>query len=126
MSRSARSIFPRQFPFGLTIPGFLLTALLALQIHGSASICHGQNVGAELLLDLSGGNFNGAGYTQIARAPGRPNDLFLSRQDGIIYRFDLTTKTQTPFFTIPNTAANDEIDTGQYWGLLGFTFAPDF
>ncbi len=81
---------------------------------------------AQLLLDLSGGTFNGIAYTQIAPVPGRPNDLFISRQDGNIYRFDLTTKTQSPFFSIPNSMANDEIDTGQYWGLLGFTFAPDF
>jgi hypothetical protein len=79
-------------------------------------------LGAELLLDLSGGNFNGAGYTQIAHAPGRPNDIFISRQDGNIYRFDLTSKTQHPFFTVPAA----DISTGQYWGLLGFTFAPDF
>jgi glucose/arabinose dehydrogenase len=83
-------------------------------------------LGAELLLDLSGGAFNGSAYTQIARAPGRPNDLFISRQDGNIYRVDLTTNTQSLFFSIPNSTGNDEIDTGQYWGLLGFTFAPDF
>ena len=82
----------------------------------------GQNVGAELLLDLSGGNFNGVGYTQIAHAPGRPNDLFVARQDGIISRIDLTTKMQSTFFTLPGA----DVDTGQYWGLLGFTFAPDF
>jgi hypothetical protein len=73
-------------------------------------------------LDLSGGNFSGAGYTQIATAPGRPNEIFISRQDGIIYRFDLATRTQHSFFTIPAA----DISTGQYWGLLGFTFAPDF
>jgi hypothetical protein len=73
-------------------------------------------------LDLSGGNFSGAGYTQIAAAPGRPNELFISRQDGNIYRFDLATRTQHPFFTLPAA----DISTGQYWGLLGFTFAPDF
>ena len=83
-------------------------------------------LGAELVVDFDGGAFNGSAYTQIARAPGRPNDLFVSRQDGIIYRVDLTTNTQSTFFSIPNTMANDEIDTGQYWGLLGFTFAPDF
>jgi len=81
-----------------------------------------QPLGAELLLDLSGGNFNGAGYTQVARAPGRPNDVFVSRQDGNIYRFDLTTNTQSLFLDL----ATDDISTGQYWGLLGFTFAPDF
>ena len=81
-----------------------------------------QTLGAELQLDLSGGNFSGAGYTQIAAAPGRPNELFISRQDGNIYRFDLTARTQHPFFTLPAA----DISTGQYWGLLGFTFAPDF
>jgi len=78
--------------------------------------------GAELLLDLSGGAFNGSSYVQISPAPGRPNDLFVARQDGRIYRVDLTTKTQSPFLTLPAA----DISTGQYWGMLGFAFAPDF
>jgi glucose/arabinose dehydrogenase len=77
---------------------------------------------AELQLDLSGGQFNGSSYVQINHAPGRPNDLFIARQDGQIMRLDLTTKQQSTFFQLPAA----DISTGQYWGLLGFTFAPDF
>ena len=122
MSRSARSIYPRRFPCCPPFRFCLLGAIVAFVSHGSSSTSCGQNVAAELLLDLSGGNFSGAGYTQIAHAPGRPNDLFVARQDGIISRIDLNTKMQSTFFTLPGA----DVDTGQYWGLLGFTFAPDF
>ncbi|HEY3393314.1 MAG TPA: PQQ-dependent sugar dehydrogenase [Lacipirellulaceae bacterium] len=98
----------------------LFALFCACAVSSRSAFC--QTLGAELQLDLSGGNFSGAGYTQIAAAPGRPNELFISRQDGNIYRFDLATRTQHPFFTLPAA----DISTGQYWGLLGFTFAPDF
>ncbi len=84
--------------------------------------CYG-DIGSQLLVDLPGGNFTDQMYTGIQQAAGRPNDLFVSRADGNIYRVDLTTNTQTPFVTLPPS----EIDAGGgYWGLLGFTFAPDF
>jgi glucose/arabinose dehydrogenase len=93
----------------------------AIAAAGGAPACHAV-VSAEFLLDMSGGAFNGSAFTQIERAPGRPNELFASRQDGRIVRVDLTTNTQSTFFTLPTA----DISVGQYWGLLGFTFAPDF
>ena len=78
---------------------------------------------AQELIDLPGGDFSTQMYTSIQRAPGRPNDLFVSRADGKIYRVDLTTNTQSLFMQLP-TADYDV--GGGYWGLLGFTFAPDF
>jgi hypothetical protein len=79
--------------------------------------------GATLLVDLPGGNFSNQMFTSIQNAPGRPNDLFISRADGTIFRYDLVNNTQSTFLTLPA----GEIDAGGgYWGLLGFTFAPDF
>ncbi len=92
-----------------------------LSLGALADACRA-DIGAELQLDLSGGQFNGSSYVQIETAPGRPNDLFVARQDGVIMRVDLAAKTQSTFFTLPTA----DISTGQYWGLLGFTFAPDF
>lgn len=74
------------------------------------------------IANLSGGLFNGTAYTMISRAPGRPNDLFVSRQDGVIYRVNLTDNSVSTFATLN---AND-VAFGDYWGLLGFTFSPDF
>jgi hypothetical protein len=113
-ARRAASRFRRRYLYVLVVVCFVSA------FYSRPARC--QPLGAELLLDLSGGNFSGAGYTQIATAPGRPNELFVSRQDGNIYRFDLATRTQHPFFTLPAA----DISIGQYWGLLGFTFAPDF
>ena len=99
-----------------------LVTLTVIAAVGPPAACRG-DVGAQLLLDLSGGAFGGSSYTQIEQAPGRPNDLFIARQDGIIVRVDLTTNTQSTFLTLPDA----DIDSGCcYWGLLGFTFAPDF
>src|SRR6478609_6340659 len=78
---------------------------------------------AQKLIDLPGGDFSTQMYTSIQRAPGRPNDLFVSRADGKIYRVDLTTNTQSLFYQLPTTDYNAG---GGYYGLLGFTFAPDF
>src|SRR5262245_18552777 len=78
---------------------------------------------AEKLVDLPGGDFSTQMYTSVQRAPGRPNDLFVSRADGRIYRVDLTTNTQSLFMQLPTA---DYAVGGGYWGLLGFTFAPDF
>ena len=78
---------------------------------------------AQKIIDLPGGDFSTQMYTSIQRAPGRPNDLFVSRADGKIYRVDLTTNTQSLFMQLPTA---DYAVGGGYWGLLGFTFAPDF
>jgi MYXO-CTERM domain-containing protein len=72
--------------------------------------------------DLSGGAFSGSSYVQINHVPGRPNDLFIGRQDGRIIRYDLATDTQSTFLTLPAA----DISMGDYWGMLGFTFAPDY
>lgn len=86
-------------------------------------IVRAQGIGSQLLVDLPGGNFIDQMFTSIQYAPGRPNDLFVSRADGNIYRVDLNTNEQSTFLTLPDA----EVDTGGgYWGLLGFTFAPDF
>lgn len=80
-------------------------------------------ISAQKLSDLPGGDFSTQMYTSIQRAPGRPNDLFVSRGDGKIYRVDLTTNSQSLYFQLPTA---DYAVGGGYWGLLGFTFAPDF
>ena len=113
MSRSARSIYPRRFPCCPPLRFCLLGAIVAFVSHVSSSTCCGQNVGAELLLDLSGGNFNGAGYTQIAHAPGRPNDLFVARQDGNIYAYRPDHQNAEHVFHAAR-AADD-----RHWPVLG-------
>jgi glucose/arabinose dehydrogenase len=99
----------------------LRLALAGLLAVSGASLCPAE-FDANLLLDLSGGAFSGSSYVQINSAPGRPNDLFIARQDGRIQRVDLATNTQSTFMTLPAA----DISTGQYWGMLGFAFAPDF
>jgi hypothetical protein len=69
------------------------------------------------------GDWNSKMYTGLQRAQGRPNDLFMSRADGKIYRVDMTTNTQSLFFELP---AGDYNAGGGYYGILGHTFAPDF
>jgi hypothetical protein len=89
-------------------------------------------VSEQMIVELPGGDFSTQMYTSIQRAPGRPNDLFVARGDGNIYRVDLTTNTQSIFLDLPSTAdpgngIPDQVDVGGgYWGLLGFSFAPDF
>jgi len=102
---------------------WLLPAFVAVLLAASSRLSFGQGFGAQPLVDLPGGNFSNQMFTSIHHAPGRPNDLFASRADGTIYRIDLTTNTESVFLTLPAA----EIDAGGgYWGLLGFTFAPDF
>jgi hypothetical protein len=97
--------------------------LLAMALGELLSVDAVAQIGSEFLVDLPGGNFSDQMYTGIQNAPGRPNDLFVSRADGVIYRLDLTTNTESPFVTLPDS----DIDAGGgYWGMLGFTFAPDF
>jgi len=61
-------------------------------------------------------------YTSIQRAPGRPNDLFVSRGDGRIYPSGSDDQTTQSLLCQLPTA--DYAVGGGYWGLLGFTFAP--
>jgi hypothetical protein len=69
------------------------------------------------------GDWTSRMYTGVQRAAGRPNDMFISRADGKIFRVDLTTNTQSLFYQLP---AGDYNAGGGYYGVLGFTFAPDF
>ncbi|MCA9260137.1 MAG: PQQ-dependent sugar dehydrogenase, partial [Planctomycetales bacterium] len=78
---------------------------------------------AQQVAELPGGDFGTQMYTGIQYAPGRPNDVFVSRADGKIYRVDLTDGSFSPFIEMPD--ADFDVGGG-YWGLLGFTFAPDF
>lgn len=80
-------------------------------------------VSAQQVVELPGGDFNSQMFTGIQHAPGRPNDIFVSRADGKIFRVDLTTGSQSTFVSMPDS---DYDVGGGYWGLLGFTFAPDF
>jgi hypothetical protein len=120
MRRSTRSfdshIFARWRKLGAAS---VLAALVSIVVSATS---YGQ-FGATPLVDLPGGNFSNEMFTSIQNAPGRPNDLFISRADGTIFRYDLNTNTESTFLTLPAS----EIDAGGgYWGLLGFTFAPDF
>jgi glucose/arabinose dehydrogenase len=118
MSRSARSICPRAVVFAALVSNFALGWLPTFEEY-----CTAQDVSSQFLVDLPGGNFSNQMFTSIQRAAGRPNDLFVSRADGNIYRIDLATNTQSTFLTLPDS----DVDAGGgYWGLLGFTFAPDF
>src|SRR5262245_52663329 len=118
-SRAQRAQFPVPFLLTRFCCFFLAGTILGLAF---GSQCYA-DFGTNLLVDLPGGDFNSQMYTSIQHAPGRPNDLFISRADGTIFRYDLTTNTQSTFLTLPAS----EIDAGGgYWGLLGFTFAPDF
>jgi glucose/arabinose dehydrogenase len=80
-------------------------------------------VSAQELAELPGGDFSTQMFTGIQHAPGRPNDIFVSRADGKIYRVDTTTGAQSTFVSLPDA---DYDVGGGYWGMMGFTFAPDF
>jgi len=77
--------------------------------------------GVNLLAELPGGDFSKEMYTQIERAPGRPNEVFVSRADGNIYRVDTISGQSDLFVSVPNVEVG-----GGYWGMLGFSFHPDF
>jgi hypothetical protein len=101
---------------------YLSLAVGSLLAIGRAAPCRAA-FEEQLVVEMPGGNFSTEMYTSIQRAQGRPNDLFVSRGDGKIYRVDLTTNTQSLFLQLPDA---DYDVGGGYWGLLGFTFAPDY
>jgi hypothetical protein len=84
----------------------------------SLSVCRA-DTGVQLITQIPVGS---TGITRLGYAPGRPNDLFAARLDGTIMRIDLTTGTASTYATIPNVTSSLN---GQY-GMMGFTFAPDF
>lgn len=99
-----------------------LRAVCALSILAPGAIASAA-IEEQMIVELPGGNFSTEMYTSIQQAPGRPDDLFVSRGDGRIYRVNLQNNTQSLFLQLP---ADDYDVGGGYWGLLGFTFAPDY
>lgn len=110
---------------GGTALGRCLCAALvgSLAMPLSANVCGAQELGAQLIANLEYGNLAVEGVTSIQRAPGRPNDLFVSSLGGDIMRIDLTDNSVSPFATIPVDLTPP---TTGFFGFLGFTFHPDF
>ncbi|MEX2317540.1 MAG: PQQ-dependent sugar dehydrogenase [Pirellulales bacterium] len=104
-----------------------------LAICAGAACCPSVSIAAEIGAVLTNpnvltdsslfGDWQSKMYTGLQRAQGWDNSMFMSRADGKIYRVDLNTNTQSLFYQLP---AGDYDAGGQYYGVLGFTFSPDF
>lgn len=81
----------------------------------------GEMTGTTLAGFLSG---SGVSTVFATHAPGRPNDLFVVEQSGLVYRLDLTTRQfdNSPFLDIRSSVDN----AGDEQGLLGLAFDPDY